>query len=229
MAIILSPGDNFATQLKFGILKDAPKVIARESLARIGKIKGAVADVLIEKVDNTAVIKSLLGQGSVDLAAHLGMTPEEVISFTDGIGDVISQEIVLVTSNNPNKFVTIKAVRDDFGKMLSLPGASHSTLKGIEIPVARWILINPNIDIGQAAFDIVFLGKEDRRFDNLIRSESRSGRALMILLENLSGGKPYVLPTIIRGRGGRNFITVALQTKKIRDQVGQAFKRATTT
>ncbi len=74
--------------------------------------------------------------------------------------------------------------------------------------------MDPSIDIGQAAYDIVFQG-EGKKFDVRIQKVSRSGRAIMVSLIALGGGGGYVLPDIISGQGGQNFIEMTLGQKGV--------------
>jgi len=43
----------------------------------------------------------------------------------------------------------------------------------------------------------------------------------MVAIQSLGGGPGYVLPGILRGEGGRNFIEVAMQSQKIADRIGR--------
>ena len=104
----------------------------------------------------------------------------------------------------------IQAVSKDWDRYLSLPGAQYlSQPSNVVVPVVEWLLVNPNIDIGQAAYDIVFKG-EGSQFDARIQKASRSGRAIMVSLDSLGGSDGYVLPSIVSGQSGQNFIEYTL-------------------
>ncbi len=227
MSIQIIPGSNFNLQLKNGVLKATTQLIGIKALVNSPAIKIEIGQLLVKVFLKTEVVRSLLGGGSTDLSAHLGLRPGEARGLVDGMKNILQNSVSMVISTRREKVIQIRAVEADFSVFRTLPGASHINRRsGILIPVIDWMLIDPNIDIGQAAFDIVFSGDFGGKFDATIQQGSRSKKAIMVALEKLSGGSSYVLPTILRQSGGKNFIEVALRQKGVVDEIGKIlFKR----
>lgn len=186
-------------------------------LSKGGKIRAKISQMLVNAFNETDVAMSLRGKGSDDLPAHFGLSDSLANSLADGMANLIASSVKVITTSSGNSVsVTIKAIDKDWGEYLNLPGASYiSSQSDIVIPVAKWMLVDPTIDIGQAAYDIVFKGDDDK-FDVRIQHTSRSGRAIMVALQALGGGGGgYVLPDIISGNAGENFIEYTLGQQKV--------------
>ena len=225
LRIIIPPG--FDQQLKAGILKEAPKVLAQKATAVSTQLLGDIRNILINAVLATPVVQSLIANTPVDLGAHLGLRTGEGAGLVKGMLDIIKNAVTIVIANKLNGVIQIRAIESDFQTFLSLPGAIHINERtNTIVPVVQWLLIDPDTDIGQAGFDIVFRGREGGRFDVGIQRVSRSGRAIMIALEKLSGGSKYVLPDLIRFASGKNFILSAVtQTTTIENIEKALIKR----
>lgn len=204
------------TQLTNGVRQEGSKAMVSRIFANGQSIAKDISLMLISKFNESAVAKSLRGQGQEDLAAHFGLTDVTANALVDGMADLLGNSVQIGGSNTAGvASVRIQAVDTDWNKYLSLPGARHiSQPSNIEIPVIKWLLIDPDIDIGQAAYDIVFEG-ESSQFDARIQKVSRSGRAIMVSLDALGGGGGYVLPSIVSGHGGENFIEHTLGQKGV--------------
>jgi len=198
-------------QLHSGARRVAFNLLSARAAASAANISKAVGNMLVGVLDSTDIIQSLRGTGSEDLPAHLGLSDSTASSLADGMGEIIKNSVTVIgTRANNSLVIKIQAVSRDWDNYLSLPGARYlSQPSNIEIPVVEWMLVNPNIDIGQAAYDIVFSG-DISGLDTRIQQSSRSGRAIMVSLEKLGGGNGYVLPSIISGYAGENFIELAL-------------------
>lgn len=202
---------NTTVQLIKGVMSDGSKMFAHAAIVKGKVISNSIAQMLIKTFNNSDVAKALRGQGGTDLPAHFGLTDSEAGALANGMADLIGRSVQLVSKRTGGSVsLRIQAVDDDWNKYLNLPGAQYiSRPSNIIIPVARWLLIDPTIDIGQAAYDIVFEG-EDQAIDVRIQKVSRSGRAIMVSLDSLGGSGGYVLPDIVSGRGGQNFIEMTL-------------------
>ncbi len=211
--IILSikPNSNTTAQLIKGVRTHGSILLSGRVLANAALISKDIGNMLVRKFNNTAVAKSLRGQGSTDLPAHFGLDDSTVNSLVDGMAELIRSSVnILSRKTKDTVLISIRAVEKDWSKYLSLPGAQYvSKPSNITIPVVKWLLIDPNIDIGQAAYDIVFKG-ESEKFDVRIQKISRSGRAIMVSLSTLGGAGGYVLPSIVSGQIGQNFIEMTL-------------------
>ncbi len=207
----IEPTTNTIAQLAKGVKMEGSKIWSGRVLANAAAISRGIGNMLVRKFNNSAVAKALRGHGSEDLPAHFGLSDNTANSLVDGMEQLIRLSVRIATySDKDSVSVRIQAVETDWSKYLSLPGAKYvSYPSNIVIPVAKWLLIDPSIDVGQAAYEIFFLGDEDK-FDTQIRRVSRSGRAIMISLASLGGGSPYVLPSIISGQMGGNFIEMTL-------------------
>jgi hypothetical protein len=210
----LIPTNRFDEQLKKGVLREGSKKLISRIVFNIGKVSQEVGNFLVSVFNETPVVAALKGQTSDDLPAHFGLTDSQAIGLVEGMAQVIRESIQIESKIVDGKaVVSIRAVQADFAQFLALPGASYiSKPSNILIPVIEWMLIDPNIDIGQAAYDIVFSGDLGNTFDAVIHKVSRSGRAIMVELEKLGGGGGgYVLPEIVRGGLGENFIEFAIR------------------
>ncbi len=202
---------NTLAQLRNGVLKEGSRLWSRRVLSQASAISREIGTMLVEIFNNTAVARSIRGGGLEDLQSHFGFSSQTANSLVDGMGELIRSSVKIITvGKNNTVIVKIRAIDKDWNKYLSLPGAEYiSQPSNIAIPVLRWLLIDPNIDIGQAAYDIVFRG-QDQKFDVRIKKVSRSGRAIMVSLKSLGGGRGYVLPSIVSGQAGQNFIEMTL-------------------
>lgn len=198
---------NTTSQLINGVMSNGSSIFARRAIARGKAISSSIAQMLINTFNNSDVAKALRGQGGTDLPAHFGLTDSAANSLVDGMAVLIGRSVQLVSRRTGSLVsIRIQAVKRDWLEYISLPGAEYiSRPSNITIPVVKWLLIDPTIDIGQAAYDIVFKG-EDQAIDVQIQKVSRSGRAIMVSLKSLGGSGGYVLPAIVSGHGGRNFI-----------------------
>lgn len=222
MSTQIIPGSNFDAQLRKGVLNESMRLIAQKVLVNSQAIKTEIGQLLVRFFLKTDVVGSLLGGGSTDLSAHLGLRSGEGAGLVNGMKNILQNSVTLITSLKKEKVIQIRAVEADFGVFRALPGASHiNSRSGISVPVIDWMLIDPDIDIGQAAFDIVFRGDFGGKFDSTIQEGSRSGRAIMVSLESLGGGGSYVLPEILRQSGGKNFIEAAIRQRGVVDEIGK--------
>ncbi len=206
-------------QLKRGMKKDMSKLFARVAITKGKIISQEIGEMLASTFNNSDVAMALRGQGGEDLPAHFGLSDGDANALVDGMANLIRKSVRIVSQGSiDTASVRIQAVPDDWNEYTSLPGAQYiSQPSNITIPVVRWLLIDPNIDIGQAAFDIVFEGEGDG-FDARIQKVSRSGRAIMVSLETLGGGGGYVLPSIVSGQSGQNFIEFTLGQSSVATQ-----------
>jgi len=219
MAIIrIQPGAGFEQQLRDGVSTNMFKILDGKFAINAQKIFEQVGDYMVNIFEKTDVVKSLRGNGSVDLPAHFGLNDGQANELVDGMVNILINSISLqskITQNGGS--LIVKAVQTDWESYLSLPGAQYiSQPSNATIPVLEWMLIDPNIDIGQAAYSIVFEGEP--RFNSKV---SRSGRAIMVSLNSLGGGGTgYVLPDIIRKTGSANFIEHAIGQPQVAENIG---------
>lgn len=210
----LIPSKRFTGQLKKGVLREGSKQLISRVVFNASKINQRVGDLLVSVFNETPVVAALKGQTSEDLPAHFGLTDGQAISLVEGMAQVIRQSVQIGSKlvGGKRAIISIRAIEADFVQFLAIPGASYiSKPSNTLIPVIEWMLIDPNIDIGQAAYDIVFSGDFNNKFDAIIHKVSRSGRAIMVELEKLGGSGGYVLPEIVRGGLGNNFIEFAIR------------------
>lgn len=207
----IEPTAKTMTQLIKGVRREGSRKWAGRVLTKAALISQAIGTMLVRVFNDTAVAKALRGQGSEDLPAHFGLNDTTANALADGMAELIRSSVhILSRSDGDAISIRIQAIEDNWNEYLSLPGAQYvSSSSNILIPVAKWLLIDPSIDIGQAAYDIVFKG-DDAQFDVRIQHVSRSGRAIMVSLEALGGGGGYVLPAIVSGQAGKNFIEYSL-------------------
>jgi len=210
-------------QLAAGVRYDGSQVLLNRVFARASSISQEIGEMLVKAFENTEVARSIRGNGTVDLQAHFGMSDSKANAFVDGMANLIRSSVGILSQGNGNNItLKIQAVEDNWNNYLHLPGAQYvSSPSNILIPVARWLLVDPNIDIGQAAYEIVFLG-DNPSFDARIEKVARSRRAIMVSLESLGGsGGGYVLPSIISGTSGENFIEYALGQKGVAEKAAE--------
>ncbi len=219
--VSLVPGSNFTAQLKRGVLKSVTKEIFNRIAFNSSKIIQQVGNLLALSFESTEVAQALRGNSLDDLPAHFGLSDSEANQLVVSMSQVIRQSISITTSPaNTGGIINVNAVPTDYAAFLELPNAKYvSSPSNISIPVMAWLLLDPDIDIGQAAFDIVFLGDGGQSFDDRIEKVSRSGRAIMVTLERLGGGGGYILPAIVRGNAGANFIEFALRQPNVASEI----------
>lgn len=212
----------FKTQLRKGVSKNSTEQIFARIAFNSPNILQKVGSFLINTFESTEVAQSLRGNGSEDLAAHFGLSDGEANLLVDGMASIILNSIRIFTKPVGNRgIIRVSAINAGYSEFLSLPNAEYiSQPSNISIPIMRWLLLDPDIDIGQAAYDIVFLG-ENSSFDDRIEQVSRSGRAIMVELETLGGGPSYVLPAIVRGSAGSNFLEFVIRQPNVAKQVSQ--------
>jgi len=205
------PTMNFNSQLFKGVLREGSKTWARRAMAKASTTSQKIGRMLVTTFNNTPVAKSLRGQGPEDLPAHFGLTNSMANALADGMAELIRSSVRILSRGSAKEVsLRIQAVPRDWNSYLALPGAQYvSSPSSVVIPVVRWLLMDPTIDIGQAAYDIVFRG-ENQQLDVRIQKVSRSGRAIMVSLKALGGTGGYVLPDIISGQSGQNFIEYSL-------------------
>lgn len=224
----LMPIAGFTQQLRNGVTHSASNQWIGRTAAQSTRIKQEIGSVLAGALETSSVIKAIRGYGSEDLPAHFGLNNTMANQLADGMIEMIKQSVLLSIRQSKYKAsVRIRAGKRIWTEYLQLPGAEYiSRPSNIVIPVLRWLLIDPNIDIGQAAYDIVFYGEQGKMLDAQIRKVSRSGRAIMVALDSLGGSGGYVLPAIVAGRAGENFIEYTLGQPNIAQAVAQiAMKR----
>ena len=218
MAIIrIKPVAGFEAQLRNGVSTSMFKILDGKFAINAQKIFEQIGDYIVSIFEKTDVAKSLRGNGSVDLPAHFGLSDSQANELVDGMSNILINSVSLQSKITPDGgSLIIKVVETDWEKYLSLPGAQYiSQPSNVTVPVLAWCLLDPNIDIGQAAYEIVFEGSP--RFNAQV---SRSGRAIMVSLESLGGGNGYVLPDIIRQTGSANFIEFAIGQSRVAENIG---------
>jgi len=218
----LKTGAGFTRDLRRGVLKASSRKVLSRVSRRSRRLRQEIGNVLANAFDQTEIARALRGDGTTDLSAHFGLTDSQSSRLADNMSNVIRNSVrVTVRQFRLRGAIQVRAVESDFADFLGLPNASYvSRQSGITIPVMQWLLIDPNIDVGQAAYNIVFSG-ENGRFDSRIDKVSRSGRAIMVSLSQLGGSGSYVLPAIVRGDMGGNFIELALSQQGVARRIGQ--------
>jgi hypothetical protein len=181
-------------------------------------IQRAIGDHLSKILRETDVIKSLLGIGSTDLQAEFGLSDGAASTLVGGLLDMIKKSVTIIPGKS-NVVISIHGTSNYWEDYLGLPNASYISQPSNQIiPVLRWMLIDPDIDIGQVAYDMEMgrtlvydIFTKGHGFDSLL-SWSRSGRAIMASTEFLQvAGAPfreggYVVPDVARPISGANFI-----------------------
>ncbi len=199
------PGQGFDKQLKRGALKSGGEEFIKAVNKRGQQIVSDIAKMLVRIFNETSVARALRGQGT-DLPAHFGLTDTQASQLVDGMSSVIASSVRLDLVSGNVFAAIVRAVESDYQKFLALPGASYiSPPSKIRIPVMQWMLLDPSIDIGQAAYSIVFDSSQKVSIKN-----SRSGRAVMKRLGLPGANVPYVLPSIVHKKAGKNFLEFAL-------------------
>lgn len=213
----IEPTPETITQLAKGVKRKGSQIWAGRVAAQASVISKDIGNMLVNKFNSSVVARALRGQGSEDLPAHLGLDNSTANALVDGMAGLIRTSVRIFGKGVKDVMsIRIQAVEKNWGEYLNLPGAQYvSHPSNAIIPVVKWLLMDPNIDIGAAAYEICFLG-ENKKFDARIQKVSRSGRAIMVSLAALGGGgSPYVLPAIISGGMGENFIELALGQKGV--------------
>ncbi len=210
------------TQLENGVRKEGSRVWAGRVLANAASISADIGNMLVIEFNRSAITRALRGQGPEDLPAHFGLNDNTANSLVDGMAELIRTSVRISTRTTSSIVsIGIRAIERNWDKYLSLPGAQYiSKSSNIVIPVVKWLLVDPSIDIGQAAYDIVFSG-ENEKFNIQIKRVSRSGRAIMVSLAALGGGGGYVLPSIISKQAGQNFIEYTLGQPNIANKAAK--------
>lgn len=218
----LEPTPAFISQLRKGVLQQGSRQLFTRVAFNSSIIIQKVGNLLVTIFEGTAVAKGLR-EGPDDLAAHFGLSDGGADQLASSMAEVIRQSVSIITQpTDMGGIIKIRAIPIDYAAFFSLPGASYvSQPSNLTIPVMRWMLIDPNIDVGQAAFDIVFSGEESAAIDARIEKVSRSGRAIMVSLKQLGGGGGYVLPEIVRGNAGENFLEFVIRQPNVAQQVVQ--------
>lgn len=212
----VQPTIRTAAQLIKGVKRAGSRVWVGRVAAQASSVSKGIGNMLVGKFNNSVVAKSLRGNGTEDLPAHFGLSDGTANALADGMAELIRNSVHILGGGVGGVMsIKIQAVENDWNQYLSLPGAQHiSQPSKITVPVVRWLLIDPNIDIGQAAYDIVFKGDDDK-LDVRINKVSLSGRAIMVALSSLGGGSGYVLPSIVSGQNGQNFIEYTLRQQGV--------------
>lgn len=212
----IEPAATMMAQLTKNVKMGGSRIFAGRAMAHAATISNSIGNMLVGKFNNTPVARALRGHGSEDLPAHFGLNDATANALVDGMAELIRTSVRLLSRQGVDAVsVRIRAVERDWSKYLKLPGAQYTSRpSNITIPVAKWLLIDPNIDIGQATYDIMFKG-DNERFDVRIQKISRSGRAIMVSLQTLGGTGGYVLPSIISGGMGKNFIELTLGQQNV--------------
>lgn len=217
MAIIkIIPGAGFTKQLEDGCVRFGSIALNNRVALNFKQIASEIGIFLANIAAQTDVMRSLRGGGSIDLPAHLGLNDSQSIGLVEGMLDIIRNSVVVgftTQGGSGRGTINIKAIESDFQKFLELPEASYvSQPSNITIPIMTWLMLDPSVDVGAAAYQIVF-GSSSR---------SRSGRALMVSLKSLGGGGTgYVLPSIISQTGGANFLEFAIGQQGVAQKVAQ--------
>lgn len=198
-------------QLANSVTKQTSRLWSARIASRASSISQSIGNMLVVKFNNSTVAQALRGQGSEDLPAHFGLSDSAANTLVDGMVKLIKTSVRLLgRGTNGIMSIRIQAVDKNWDEYINLPGAQYiSQPSNINIPVVKWLLISSSIDIGQAAYEIVFKG-ENKKIDARIQKVSRSGRAIMVALSTLGGGGGYVLPSIVSNQGGQNFIEYTL-------------------
>lgn len=215
---------NLSQQLKAGVEKDLAQQVNSAVAVRSNIAISVIGELLVNVLRNTPVITSLKYRTPEDLPAHFGLSDSVANTMADRMLDIVAKSVSLVTNLGKMR-VGIQAVESSYREFLFIPGAAYiSGPSAIFIPVMRWMLLDPTIDIGQAAYDIVFSG--DSRVDPAeVETYSRSGRAVMKALKTLPFGSSYTLPSILWEGAGDNFIHYTLGQEGVVRQVAElAFK-----
>jgi len=224
MAIIrLDPNiAGFTKQLRDGVRGEMFRKLNAKIAIDGRKISKQVGKYLASELEKSAVIKSLMGQGPTDLAAHFGIKNAEAKQLAQAMLRVVRNSVEISTQKTQLAgVIKIRAINKNYREFLKLPGAkyiSYSTKKKktrkYVIPIMKWMLIDPATDIFDFMYDIVFLGEESGKYDISIKRYSRSRRAITVPLKQLIGRTQYQLPEML-WLSGKNFIDFILSDPAI--------------
>ena len=207
VAISVIPSSQFETQLREGVLVSMRKKLQTCMSIWAEQIQIDVGQFLKHVFDQTEVAKGLRGSGTIDLAAHFGLSSEAAVAMADGMGALIEHSVRVGTLKGTDIRIGIRAIKDDWDMFMRLPNAAYISGGGFTIPVMQWLLVDPYVDWDDAVYGIIFNGggsaSQARSF-----IQSRSGKAIMIR----AGGNvsPWVVPYICVGPNGTNFIEYTL-------------------
>jgi len=208
-------------------MSDIMSTIRNKVNARRTIIQQAIGNYLSKTLGETDVVKSLLGIGSTDLQAEFGLSDGAAATLVGGLLDMIKKSVTIIPGKS-NIVISIRGVSNYWNDYLGLPNASYiSQPSNQTIPVLRWMLIDPDIDIGQVAYDMEMgrtlvydIFTKGYGFDNLLLW-SRSGRAIMATTDLLKvAGAPfreggYIVPDVARPISGANFIEYTIGQNKV--------------
>ena len=210
----------FMKQLHHGVKSGAARRLVDAVRARQERLVSLIGGYLADRFNQTPVAQALRGGSSVDLPAHFGLTDAQASALTDGMAGLIRNSVEIIpTRRKAGGHIKIRAVQKEWEKYAQLTGGSYrSQPSGALIPVAKWMLVDPEIDIGQAAYSIVWDGGAH---SSAIARHSRSGRALMVKLGLPEANQPYVLPAIVHKQAGQNFIEYTLGQPGVAQQAAK--------
>ena len=210
----------FTNQLRDGVKSSAVGRIIRAVRVRQGRIVSLIGGYLADQFNQTPVAQALRGGSSVDLPAHFGLSDAQASALADGMAGLIRDAVEIIpTQHKAGGHIRVTAVPKVWEKYAQLTGGTYrSHPSGVLIPVAKWMLIDPEIDVGQAAYSIVW---EGGAYSSAIAKHSRSGRALMVKLGLPEANQPYVLPAIVHKQAGQNFIEYTLGQPGIAQQAAK--------
>lgn len=215
----VTPAPGFNKQLRDGVRRNGGNLFVKRILSQRQTIITKVSNLLVNIFESTDVARALRGNSSTDLPAHFGLTDSQASSLTDAMANVIRKSVSVEQFKNKTFAIKVVAINTTFQEFLNLPNASYiSQPSNIRIPLMEWMLLDPNIDIGQASFSIVFSG--DTQNENIFKN-SRSGRAIMVSLQSKFANAPYVLPAIVSGKAGENFIEFTLGQPSVGQKVAK--------
>lgn len=190
---------------------------------RQSSLLSQIGDLLAKEFAGSAVGATLLDPGteSGDLIGHLGISTSQSRELGTAMMALIRGSVSLQAGKRQT-VIRVTAVSRDWNAYRSLPYAQYvSKQSGATIPVSDWLLVNPEIDVGQAEYDIAW--KDDSPFPDRSFKNSRSGIAVMIRQAkwgaNWSG--PWKLPTWVHKIGGENFIEYTLGQTGVASAVGK--------
>lgn len=229
---------NLEAQLRNAAREAIQKQVNDRMVSRMSAIKAELGGFMKGVFNETEVARCLRGEGSTDLAAEFGLTDAQAYGLAEGMANLLAKS-VRVFPGDSNMLISVQALPNDFSEFLNLPGASYvSQPSNLTIPVMKWMLMDPSIDFAGAKYDIMYADwagstvEEAKNWGNdkasksakhklnkladSFTSRSRSGRAIMVRVARLKalnlphheGG--YILPAIVRGHAGQNFIEYAI-------------------
>ena len=210
----------FMEQLHHGVKSGAAQRLIDAVHVRQRRIVSLIGGYLADQFNQTPVAQALRGASSVDLPAHFGLADAQASALADGMAGLIRGSVEIIpTRRKAGGHIRIKAVQKEWEKYAQVTGGSYrSQPSGVLIPVAKWMLVDPEIDVGQAAYSIVW---EGGAYASAIAKHSRSGRALMVKLGLPEANQPYVLPAIVHKQAGQNFIEYTLGQPGVAQQAAK--------